>query len=285
MIGVYKFVPDRLRKILSEVELELGHIHLAEKGDKWSSKFNVHKTYEFCFVLSGKGIYCREGKNFNVESGDLFIAKPGQRHYETCDLVDPCELIFITVKVCKKGKEFTLDKIFKLPSRVHVVPEKRICVIFQNMLDEVILRRPGYMLKIKSHLVDLLVEIYRFLYVKQKTFSGAKMIDKTRKKKLIIGICEYIQVNYSKKVGLVEISNEFHLAPQYLSALFKKQIGYSLIEYLTKIKIDMAKKMLKNSEMKISSIALDVGYESPHYFHRMFKKIVGVTPTQYREKV
>ena len=54
---------------------------------------------------------------------------------------------------------------------------------------------------------------------------------------------------------------------------FKKQTGYSPVEYLTKVRMGMAKKMLKNSELKISSIALDVGYESPHYFHRMFKKM------------
>ena len=150
MTEIRKFKFDRLKQMLFDIDLELGHIHLAEKEDKWSSKFNVHRTYEFCFVLNGKGIYCVRGKKFNVEPGDLFIAKPGHRHYEVCDLEEPFELIFITVEVRKDGKEFSLDRIFKLPSRIHIVPEKEIYGIFQNMFDEVVLRKPGYMLKVKS---------------------------------------------------------------------------------------------------------------------------------------
>ena len=285
MTEIRKFKLDRLKRMLFDIDLELGHIHLAEREGKWSSSSNVHKTYEFCFVLRGKGTYCMRGKKFNVEPGDLFIAKPGHRHYEVCDPEDPFELIFITVKARKGGKEFLLDKIFKLPSRIHIVSEKEIYGIFQNMLDEVILRKPGYMLKVKSYLITLLVEIYRSLHIKKGAFSGAKMIDKVRKKNLATEICKYIQANYNKKIGLMELANEFHLAPQYLSALFKKQTGYAPVEYLTRTRIDMAKELLRNSENKILSIALDVGYESPHYFHRIFKKNVGVAPTQYREKL
>lgn len=284
MINIGQFKFDRLKKALHDVDLEIEHIHLAEKEDKWKSKFHTHKIYEFCFVLNGRGAYCIKGNKFNVEAGDLFIAKPHQKHYEAYDPSDPFELIFFTIKTWKNNKPVTLNKLLRLPPRIHIVPGKEIYNIFQGILDEIVLRRTGYTLKIKAYLINLLVEIYRFLYIKDKPVYSNRILNKNYKKKLADEICKYIENNYNKQIGLREISDEFHLASQYLSSFLKKQTGYSPVEYITKIRIDTAKTLLKNSGNKISAIALDIGYESSHYFHRMFKKTAKVTPTQYREK-
>ncbi len=284
MPDIWKFEPDKFKEKFSNVNVELAHIHFARKEDKWTKISHSHKTYEFCFVLKGKGTYHINGKKFNMKAGDIFIAKPNQKHYETYNPNDPYELIFITIKILKDNKEFRLDKIFPLPVYIHITPEKNICYIFQNMFDEVILRRPGYILKIKSHLTNLIVEMYRFLYLKDKSCSSVKILSKINKQSLIEKIYKYIQNNYNQDIGILEIADEFHLSPSYLASFFKNQTGYSPIEYLTKVKIDTAKNLLNNLKLKISAVASEVGYKSPYYFYRIFKKVSGTTPTQYREK-
>ncbi|MEK6646470.1 MAG: AraC family transcriptional regulator [Candidatus Firestonebacteria bacterium] len=287
MIHIYKFEIDRLKKILFSMNIELQHIHLAEKKDKWTSGIAVHKdnVYEFCFVVDGKGEYYLEGKKFNMEPGDLFVVKPYEEHYEVCDLSDPFELVFITIRISKENKMHTLDEIFKFPTKIHIIPEREIGDIFQNILDEAVVKKTGYTLKIKSYLINLLIEIYRFLHVRNEIFSSTIMLNKNLQKNIVMEMCKYIKKNYKKQFSDIELSNKFHLSPQHISSLFRKEIGSSPIQYLTKIKIEIAKNLLKNFKKKISSIASEVGYNDPYYFHRIFKKNTGVTPGKYREKL
>jgi len=284
MINIVGLKSDQLGKILLNVGLEANHVHLAEREDRWTSKYHSHNNYEFCYVVRGRGLYCLNGKKYNVEPGDIFVAKPGQKHYEACDQSDPYELIFLTITIWKKNKRIGLNKLFKLPARLHIVPEKKVNNIFLGILDEILLGNTGYTVKIGNYLADLIIEIYRFLYVKTGKDSSVGILNKDYKKCFAEKICKYIQNNYNKEIGLKDISDDSHLSPQYLSTFFKKQTGYSPMEYLAKIRIDTAKDMLKDSKEKISSIALNVGYDSSHYFHRIFKKVAGITPAQYREK-
>jgi len=283
MINITRLKPDRLSRMLQDATIEANHVHLAEKGDRWMSNYHWHDSYEFCYVLGGKGIYCISGKEFNFEQGDIFIAAPGQKHYESCNRSNPSELIFLTVTVKRKNKVGKSSGIFKLPLKIHVTPGKIINYLFLGILDEIIQRRTGYALKIRNYLSDLLIELYRFIYEKARSSADAGTISANYKKSFAEKMCKYVEVNYHKKIGLKNIAREFHLAPQYISTLFKKQTGYSPVEYITKMRIESAKELLANSEDKVSSIALSVGYDTSHYFHRIFRKVTGTTPIRYRE--
>jgi len=72
--------------------------------------------------------------------------------------------------------------------------------------------------------------------------------------------------------------------PSYLSYFFKEQTGENFIDYLNKVRIEKAKELLKDSSMSLSEIASQVGYSNAGYFNRIFKKIVGITPGQYRNR-
>ena len=74
-----------------------------------------------------------------------------------------------------------------------------------------------------------------------------------------------------------------NLSPYYFSKLFKEETGENFIEYLTKLRIQKAKELLVDKEKSMKEICGQVGYSDPNYFSRIFKKSVGVTPTEYRE--
>jgi len=95
---------------------------------------------------------------------------------------------------------------------------------------------------------------------------------------------EYIQFHFSRDISLDEISEQVQISPYYFSKLFKKETGENFIEYLTKIRIEKAKKLLSESHMTMKEISDAVGYSNPNYFSHTFKKNVGISPSEYKEK-
>jgi YesN/AraC family two-component response regulator len=80
------------------------------------------------------------------------------------------------------------------------------------------------------------------------------------------------------------IADVFHLSPEYLSALFHKQQGEVLNNYITRKRVDAAKKILDSTDMPLQTIADNTGFSTSSYFHKQFKKLTGLTPMQYRTK-
>lgn len=95
----------------------------------------------------------------------------------------------------------------------------------------------------------------------------------------------YIEENYKKDISLDDVSRSVDISPYYFSKLFKEETGENFIEYLTNLRIERAKKLLQVRDMSIKTVCLETGYSDPNYFSRIFKKQVGVTPTEYRERV
>jgi two-component system, response regulator YesN len=94
---------------------------------------------------------------------------------------------------------------------------------------------------------------------------------------------EYIEKNFSSNFSVEQMARELEVSAPYLSQLFKKETFYSITEYKTRFRLDKAKRLLKNTTMKIYEVAAAVGYTSSHYFSKVFIKQVALTPVQYRE--
>lgn len=95
---------------------------------------------------------------------------------------------------------------------------------------------------------------------------------------------DYLHSNYSKNLTLTEVAAYVHLNPNYLSTLFCSQLGLSFREYLSNIRIEASKLLLKNSNLGILEIALAVGFESQSYYSKVFKRKTGFSPKVYRSQ-
>jgi two-component system response regulator YesN len=94
---------------------------------------------------------------------------------------------------------------------------------------------------------------------------------------------EYIDENFTRDIGLDEVAEHVGISAGYLSALFKQYAGENFTSYHTNCRICTAKKLLGDRTVKIYEIASRVGYYDVKYFNKIFKKVVGVTPSEYRE--
>ncbi len=95
----------------------------------------------------------------------------------------------------------------------------------------------------------------------------------------------FIRENYSRNLALENVAQQVYISPYYLSHLFKEELGITFVEYLTRVRMEAAKKLLKETTLSIVAIASEVGYEDASYFSKVFKKATGISPNQYRKGI
>ena len=98
----------------------------------------------------------------------------------------------------------------------------------------------------------------------------------------IHSITRYLQEHMAEDVSLTVLAEQFHLSGQYISQLFKNEIGVNFLAYLTNIRMEKAKKLLLSTSMSIGEISEQLGYGDYRVFTKVFKKSEGITPSQYR---
>ncbi|MFP4976963.1 response regulator [Paenibacillus sp. CN-4] len=97
-------------------------------------------------------------------------------------------------------------------------------------------------------------------------------------------ILTYMQIHFRKDLSLDQLSDQMNLHPNYISSLFKKETGHTFINYLNMLRIQAAQELLMSgSELPVSTIGRQVGYDNKHYFTKVFKKYTGTTPGAYRK--
>ncbi|MCI8865419.1 MAG: response regulator [Lachnospiraceae bacterium] len=167
------------------------------------------------------------------------------------------------------GKKLRLTELFLLARRM-VQEQGNGCMIGQGPM--------GGLLAAKSEeelcqkFVASMVGLARTVVIKHQEPDG-----------IVTKAQEYIRQNFQKDVALEEVAQAVGVSPYYFSKLFKEEAGVNFTEYLTGLRIEKAKSLLKNREMSIKQVCLDSGYANPNYFSRIFKKWTGITPTEFRD--
>ena len=121
--------------------------------------------------------------------------------------------------------------------------------------------------------ITQIVEMHMNSLIRENHAVGRSAVEK---------IVARIQTSYMEPMTLETLSKGVHMAPAYVSSLFRKEMGITLIKYLTECRMKHAAELLENSDMSISDIMSAVGYDNISYFGMLFKTGYGLSPTQYR---
>ena len=103
-----------------------------------------------------------------------------------------------------------------------------------------------------------------------------------QEQRTIHGITRYLQEHLAEDVSLSVLAEQFHLSAQYISQLFKSEIGVNFLAYLTSIRMEQAKQLLLTTSLSITEVSARAGYADYRVFTKAFKKAEGITPSQYR---
>jgi len=119
----------------------------------------------------------------------------------------------------------------------------------------------------------------------ETAFAFRDSLAKTDRSSIIQAARAYIAAHYTDpNLSLAEVAAHVHFSPNHFSVVFSEETGSTFKDYLTQLRIEQAKKLLRMSHCKCSEVACQVGYNDPHYFSLIFRKKTGLTPQQYRTK-
>lgn len=122
-------------------------------------------------------------------------------------------------------------------------------------------------------------QIVKTLQIISSEFVGTKKLDS----QLVKDIKQYIHSNYHQEITLQHIADRFFISRENVSRKFKQVSSENLSDYLSNLRIDKAKQLLRNSDLRLSQISTMVGFQDEKYFSRVFKKVTGMTPREYRK--
>ncbi len=126
-----------------------------------------------------------------------------------------------------------------------------------------------------GQLAETLFKIIDYIFMKRNN----KFYQSTEKAK------EFLKLNYAKEdLTLEDVARHVNLAPSYLSFIFKQEAGTNFVDFLNQIRLEKAKQLLMISDCKSYEVSYKVGYNNPTYFSTIFKKYVGVSPTEYKNR-
>lgn len=128
-------------------------------------------------------------------------------------------------------------------------------------------------------------EIYHIFAEDIKSLCDRFNYERNKKAKNTLFIAsQYIKSNYMREITLEEVAKHVGFSPNYFSRIFKSEFKQSFIDYLTNVRVEAAKELVMKGNRNISDITWEVGYRDPNYFTKVFKKIVGLTPSEYKEE-
>lgn len=229
------------------------------------------------YCLEGKGEVTIKKNKYLVEAGDFFIVPMKTAHTYAADATDPWTIYWMHFK----GK--TADAIVELLQQRYNGHKgykqnyEKSIGLFKEMYNQL---ERGYSM---DHLIYSNMCLSHFLatFVYTNTYTETGEINNKDINDLAI---DFLSKNLDKTVKLEEIAASVNLSPSYFSHVFRKKTGFTPIEYFNHLKVQKACQYLLFTGLRIKEIALELGIEDQFYFSRMFTKVMGTSPKEYREK-
>ena len=277
------------KPIVVDTEPQSNRIVTVKKyeGEQFPLPFHMHDKYELTLIVNGAGtrIICDNIDNF--ESGDIVFMAPQVPHqWQSSFYGSTSKVEAITV---------FLDANFPTPDFLGLQEFKNYRQTL-NLTKRGIQFKGGLKRKVSDKIaslvsiddMDLMITIFELLkdmidsneydFLSSENFIIDQNMDTDR----ISVITQYIYENLQNKISLPELASLVNLHPGSLSRMFKQSTGYGIMEYINRIRIGFACKLLDETNEPIINIAYDCGYQNLSHFNRFFKKAKKTTPSQYR---
>lgn len=135
-------------------------------------------------------------------------------------------------------------------------------------------RRAAFRVRARSQLTNILLLLYRAALVTPELRNG----DALR----LGAVLDHIELHHADELTLSELAGLMGMSPSHFSRLFRSEVGIPLFEYINRTRVRKACLLLKDPELSITRVAFDVGYNSVSFFNRYFRRVMNVTPREYR---
>lgn len=248
-----------------------------------------HEEFEITFVRKGSCTYQIDLTPYPISEGDFLLLPPEMLHgtgeypdagFTTDSFVFRLDMLMsqlpdsCTAQFLAPLSDGRIRFPVHLPASSEAAglltePFCRICKILLE-------KPPGYELEVKSGLLHLLFLLYSHVPFEQQPSEHSQITDKLKT------VLQFIQEHYQQTITVREMADLCHFSEYHFMRFFKRHMNMTCIEYLNQYRLETAAQQLLRTELPITSIALETGFNNISYFNRSFRKKFGITPKQYR---
>ena len=233
---------------------------------------HLREYYLIHYLKSGVVIFEENGRTHTVKSGDIFVIYPENiTRYNNGAPDIPLEFCWIgfvgdAAEVCLANMGITRENpVMTLNNTGFVENTEKIVKLFEKK------KYPSEFM-LNSYLLGCFYSIEKSAKIEKKEYTN-----------YVDSVIAYIEDNYMKDISSTDIADFVKLNRSYLFKIFKKQTGISVSQYLIKHRIDKACEFFEEYNFTISQVAQMVGIEDVYYFSKLFKKVLGITPSEYKK--
>lgn len=267
-------------------------VHYYEYSKEYKFTGERHDFWEFVYVDKGEIIAVAEEREIVLKRGNILFHKPGEWHNIRANGSVASNIAIVSFECNSKGMKFFENKLLSLGQEQKLLISKIITEYtsaFSSVLNDPytnrLIRKKDGMVGaeqlIKQYLCELLISFLRNNPgTKQQTLTNINY-----ENSVVNLIVNYMSGKISKSVNLDELVSISGTNKTTINAMFKKNFNVGAIEYFFYMKTELAKKYLREENYNITQIAEILGYSSVHYFSRQFKKITGMSPTEYSNSI
>ena len=274
-------------KNIYNIDFELLYISKSEYGNDWHSTAHCHPFTEIFFITQGQGIMEIDGVDLSIKEGDLIIINPNCPHTEKSSqntrdylkyIVFGINNLSLTNKTSSKFDSENIESnLYKILNFNH--DKNELLYFLNNLIREVEEKKKNYELACKSILTLFII------YISRNAESTLIITNNPEKLNLeCIKIKNFLDSHYPENITLDTLSTLSYINKFHLVHLFTKQMGISPINYLITKRIEESKNLLTTTNYSIRDICTIVGFSNSSYFSQMFKKVVGYSPREYKNK-
>lgn len=279
-------------------DLERTRLHVHTLSQCRMKGTHQHDFYELVYVRKGNGLHGHNHRKYPIFKGDVFIIPPDDRHTYIeesnlhitnilfyPDIVDPYRDELAATPGFREF--FSIEPFFRAETsfryKLHLTPSQQVDI--EQILDEIesefSRRDAAYGIVCTGLFLKLMSWLSR--YFEQKINHDKASMEFKGKTRAVEEAISYIEENFENQIRLDELARSAYISSSRLSHLFKQATGMSPLDYVIRVRVDRACGLLTSTRRNITDIAFDVGFHDSSYFSRAFRKLTGVSPSEFRK--
>lgn len=259
-------------------------ISLEKTDEEWECDLHIHDECEISLILQ-KGIsYILNDRKYELNEGDIIFINEKIPHSAIVNKGTECLIIQFRINSYMKNVHEILYQYINNASKDAAYFKsgteecKKLKECLYNIITETNLKSNAFEDFIIAEIYKMIAILYRYEIIKNpEQFFAIESIER------LIPVFDYIHNNYSENISLEKMSKLINVDKSHFCRLFKKTVNTTLLNYINFVRISYSEKLLLTTDLGITEISEIVGFASGAYFTKIFKRIKGCTPMQYRK--
>lgn len=273
-----------------DVRLEREFYIKRKFGNLTDHEVHIHDALEISIVLNEEATFRTLKQDYYGKAGEVFLYRPFEPHYNlTRDSARPVEWIMVlfspsVIRLIPEGYKL-LAPFYAVELFSPLIPADSVCAqtvraSAEASVQEERSQEPGWQAKQWTHLIDIIVAIFRYYHKSMDNATETKQIHEG-----IIRSIEYLLAHFAEETDIEQMIRLSGLGKTWFYRSFRLVTGVTPNEFINRLRLQTASSMLQHSGKSVTDIAFECGFHSLSYFNKEFKRFWGVTPRDRRRQL